>query len=153
MAPANPKPPTSASACPAPAKPRAAPFTSMARTMSPWKVRTTSWPLPFSRWWTLTSRRSIRGKPWKSPRLDGDCPRHRMKLLVRSLVIAVLIGVLVGFADYVASVHGASKYDPPISEEEGRQLRDLPIAKAEALIAPRRRILTREQWVLESVGY
>jgi hypothetical protein len=53
----------------------------------------------------------------------------------------------------VASVHGATKYDPPISEEEGRQLRDLPIAKAEAELAGRRRTLTRGQWVLDSIGY
>lgn len=75
------------------------------------------------------------------------------KLLVRSLVVALLMGSLAGFADYVASVHGVSKYDPPISEEEGRQLRDLPIAKAEAALAARRRTLTRRQWVMESVGY
>jgi hypothetical protein len=75
------------------------------------------------------------------------------KLLARSLVIALLIGSLVGFADYVVSVHGASKYDPPISEEEGRQLRELPMARAEAVLATRRRTLTRKQWVLESIGY
>src|SRR5260370_25082450 len=75
------------------------------------------------------------------------------KLLARSLVIAVLIGSLVGFVDYVVSIHGATKYDPPISEEEGRQLRDLPIAKAEAVFAARRRTLTRGQWVLDSIGY
>jgi hypothetical protein len=63
------------------------------------------------------------------------------------------MGSLVGFIAYVASVHGAAKYDPPITEEEGRRLRELPIAKAEAAIAGRRRMLTRRQWLLESVGY
>jgi hypothetical protein len=75
------------------------------------------------------------------------------KLVGSSVVLALLIGLLVGFDDYVLSVHGASRYDPPISEEEGRQLRDMPIAKAEAIFAARRRTLTRRQWVLESIGY
>jgi len=75
------------------------------------------------------------------------------KLLVKSIVVALLMGSLVGFVDYVASVHGASKYDPPITAEEGRQLRELPIDKAEAAVASRRRILTRHEWVAESIGY
>lgn len=75
------------------------------------------------------------------------------RLLVRSLVIAVLIGSLVGFADFVASVHGASKYDPPISAEESRQLRDMPIEKAEAVLAARRKILSRREWVVGSLRY
>ena len=32
-------------------------------------------------------------------------------------------------------------------------MRDLPIAKAEAGLAARRKTLTRKQWILESVGY
>jgi len=75
------------------------------------------------------------------------------KLLGRSIVVALLVGVLVGFGDYVLSIHGGSKFDPPISAEEGRQLRDMPIAKAEAILAARRTTLTRRQWVLESIGY
>jgi len=76
------------------------------------------------------------------------------KLVGTSSVIALLIGVLVGFVDYVAPFHGASKYDPPVTAEEGRQLRDLPIAKAEAVLAARRKtFITRSQWVLESIGY
>jgi hypothetical protein len=76
------------------------------------------------------------------------------KLVGTSLVVALLIGVLVGFVDYVAPFHGASKYDPPISEEEGRQLRDLPIAQAEAVLAARpKTFITRRQWVSESIGY
>ncbi len=75
------------------------------------------------------------------------------KLVGRSLVTALLIGMLVGFVDYVASIHGASKYDPPISAEESRQLREMPIEKAEAVLATRRKVLSRREWVLDSVGY
>ena len=32
-------------------------------------------------------------------------------------------------------------------------MRELPIAKAEAVLAGRRRMLTRKQWIVESVGY
>jgi hypothetical protein len=72
---------------------------------------------------------------------------------MRSLLIALLIGSLVGFADFVASVHGASKYDPPISAEESRQLRGMPIEKAEAVLATRRKILSRGEWVAGSLRY
>jgi hypothetical protein len=75
------------------------------------------------------------------------------KLLAQSVVVALLLGSLVGFVDYVASVHGASKYDPPITAEEGRQLGELPMDKAVAAMAARRRILTRREWVAESIGY
>jgi hypothetical protein len=53
----------------------------------------------------------------------------------------------------VGSVHGAARYEPPITEDEARRLRDLPIDQAEAAVASRRRILTRQQWVLGSIGY
>src|ERR1700747_1728716 len=75
------------------------------------------------------------------------------KLLASSIVIAVLVGVFVGFGDYVLSIHGGSKIDPPISAEEGRQLRDMPIAKAESILVARRTVLTRRQVVFESIGY
>lgn len=75
------------------------------------------------------------------------------ELLGRSAVIALLMGSLIGFVRYVRSVHGATRYDPPITEDEAHRLRELPMDQAEAAVASRRRIITRQQWVLGSIGY
>jgi hypothetical protein len=74
------------------------------------------------------------------------------KLLGRSVVFALLLGSLVGFVEYVRSVHGAARYDPPITEDEWRRLHGLPMDQAEALLISRRKAITRQQWVLESIG-
>jgi hypothetical protein len=74
-------------------------------------------------------------------------------LLGRSAVVALLIGSFVGFVSYVQSVHGAARYDPPLTEDEGRRLRSLPMDQAEAALATRQKLITRQQWVMESIGY
>jgi hypothetical protein len=73
------------------------------------------------------------------------------KVAEKSLAAALLIGFLVGFADYVASVHGVFKYDPPLTEAEYRQIRDLPIEKAEGELKPRTIELSRTRWIFESI--
>src|SRR5271168_32817 len=75
------------------------------------------------------------------------------ELLGRSAVIALLMGSLIGFVGYVGSVHGATRYDPPITEDEAHRLRELPMDQAEAAVASRRRIITRQQWVRGSIVY
>jgi hypothetical protein len=74
-------------------------------------------------------------------------------LLIRSVITAVLIGFLVGFVDYVRSFRGGVKYEPPIAEDEWRQLRELPMSKAEVVLVSRSKVHTRRQWLLESVGH
>jgi hypothetical protein len=74
------------------------------------------------------------------------------RIIEKSLAAALLVGFFVGFVNYVASFHSATRYDPPLSEEEYRKVRELPIEKAEAVLAPRTRKLTRTQWVMESIG-
>jgi hypothetical protein len=74
-------------------------------------------------------------------------------MFLGSLVVALLLGLLVGFVHYVASVQGAVRFDPPLSEDELRRLSELPAPKAEELLASRRKTLTRGQWVRESIGH
>jgi hypothetical protein len=73
------------------------------------------------------------------------------KVLAKSLAAAVLMGFLIGFIDYVVSIHGAVRYDPPITEDEYRQFRQLPAAEAQAAFAAREVRLTRARWVMESI--
>ena len=47
-------------------------------------------------------------------------------MFLGSLVVALLLGLLVGFVRYVASVQGAVRFDPPLSEDELRRLSELP---------------------------
>jgi len=74
-------------------------------------------------------------------------------LLLRSLAIALVVGSCIGFADFVASVRGATKYDPPIAEEELQKLRQLPVEKYAEALSTRRKFLTRTQWLEDSIGY
>ena len=73
-------------------------------------------------------------------------------LLARSAVVAIFVGLILGFTNYAMSVHGFARFDPPISGDEGRHLRELPIAKAEAILATRQKTYTRGQWLAESIG-
>jgi hypothetical protein len=75
------------------------------------------------------------------------------QLLIRSAIAGVLAGFLVGFVDFVRSFRGGVVYDPPIAEDEWRQLRELPMSKTEAILAARSRVHTRRQWLLESLGH
>src|SRR5579863_1243857 len=75
------------------------------------------------------------------------------RLLLRSLVIALLMGSCMGFVDFVASVRVRVRYDPPITEDEGRKLRDLPIAKAEEVLSARGKPFTRMQWLEDSIRH
>jgi hypothetical protein len=75
------------------------------------------------------------------------------KVVQKSLAAALLIGFIVGFVNYVGSVHAAVKYDPPFSEDEYRRIRELPIEKAEAALRAREVKLSRTQWVVQSMGY
>jgi hypothetical protein len=74
-------------------------------------------------------------------------------LLLRSLLVALLVGLSTGFVSYVESVHGAVRYEPPLSEAEVRELKHLPIAEMEAALQRRRISLTRKQWLVDSIGY
>ena len=74
------------------------------------------------------------------------------RVIEKCLAAALLAGFPVGFADYVASVQGVYRYDPPLSEREYREIRDLPIEKAEAILKPRTIKLSRTRWVMESIG-
>src|SRR6266403_1182737 len=67
MDPGNRRPPTSASACPARAKRRAAPFTLTGRRTSRWRAHTTSWRPRFKRSSTITSRGSTHARQPTSP--------------------------------------------------------------------------------------
>jgi hypothetical protein len=44
-------------------------------------------------------------------------------LLVRSLVVALLVGPSIGFINFVASVNHPAKYVPPVSATEMDRLR------------------------------
>lgn len=74
------------------------------------------------------------------------------KLLTRSLVIALLVGSLVGFANYLFAFRGGTKYDPPIAEDEWRRLEQLPVAQYAEELSSRRKPVTRMQWLHDSVG-
>ena len=74
-------------------------------------------------------------------------------ILLRSLIAALLVGPTIGFVNYVASIHGAIKYEPPLSEAELGQLRKLPMNETGIALQGRRIKLTRTQWLVDSIRY
>jgi len=75
------------------------------------------------------------------------------RLLVTSLIAALLIGPCIGFANYVKSFRGGGKYDPPIPADEWQKIRELPIDQAEQILRERRKPLTRGEWIQDSIGH
>src|SRR5437588_3623758 len=95
MAPANPRPPTSASACPAPAEPVAAPCTATERKTSPSKALTRNSPPPSNPSSTTTSPKNTPAKPPKPSGTEASGTTMK-QLLFRSLVVALLMGACMG---------------------------------------------------------
>lgn len=74
-------------------------------------------------------------------------------LLLRSLLIAVLVGPAIGFISKVASIRGGIKYDPPFSEAERYHMQNMTVNEMESALAKRRIKMTRWDWLRESVPY
>jgi len=75
------------------------------------------------------------------------------RLLLRSLLIAVLVGPALTFVLTVASMRRAVKYEPGISEDEIKSYDNRPVSELQALLKSREVKLTRYQWLRESIGY
>lgn len=73
-------------------------------------------------------------------------------VLLRSLLVALLIGPLTTFVDVVIRTHPHHRYDPPLSEVEVQQLSSGSVAHFRAELEKRQVPFTRRQWLAESVG-
>jgi hypothetical protein len=74
-------------------------------------------------------------------------------LLLRSLLIAVLVGPAIDLVRTVASFHSGTRYDPPLSEAEFHQMGNMTVNEMEATLAKRRIKMTRWDWLRDSVPY
>jgi hypothetical protein len=74
-------------------------------------------------------------------------------LLLRFLLVAVLVGPAINFVSTIALFHRATKYDPPITEAEFRQMGNMTVDEMDAALAKRRIKMTRWDWLRESVPY
>jgi hypothetical protein len=74
-------------------------------------------------------------------------------LLVRSLLVALLVGPLVTFVSTVASTRTTVKYVPGISEDEFRSYDNRSVSELEAFMKSREVKFGRYQWLRESIGY
>jgi hypothetical protein len=75
------------------------------------------------------------------------------RVFLTSLDLALIVGPLTAFTETILWMHGAHKYNPPITESEWQKLLQLPAAKLGSALAGREVRLTRMQWLRESVGY
>ncbi len=74
-------------------------------------------------------------------------------LLLRSLLVAVLVGPAIDLIGTVVRLKGGMKYDPPINEAEFHQMGNMTVNEMEAALAKRRIKMTRWDWVRDSVPY
>lgn len=76
-------------------------------------------------------------------------------LLLRSLLVAVLVGPAITFVFSVASIRPGVRYEPGISEDEFKSYDNRTVAELQALLKSREVKVTRYQWLRESVvsGY
>ena len=75
------------------------------------------------------------------------------KLVLRSLLAAAFIGPTIGFVSEFASVHKAVRYEPPISEAESHQMENMTVSEMKAAMAKRRIVMSRWEWLRDSVPY
>ena len=74
-------------------------------------------------------------------------------LFLRALIAAILLGPAIGLVSKLALVHGAAKYEPPLSEAELHQMRNLTINQIEATFGKRETKMTRWEWLRDSIPY
>ena len=74
-------------------------------------------------------------------------------LLLKSLLVAVLIGPVSTFVSTVASTRANVKYEPGISEDEFRSYDNRTVSDLQAFLKSREVKLTRYQSLRESMGY
>jgi len=74
-------------------------------------------------------------------------------LFLRSLLAAVLIGPAIGFVSEFISVRKAARYEPPISETEIHQMEHMTVSEMKASMAKRRIVMSRWEWLRDSVPY
>jgi hypothetical protein len=74
------------------------------------------------------------------------------RLLLVSLLLALVFGPLIAFADYVMRVHVATRYQPPLSQDEMQQWERGSVSELKAQLAKREIPYTKAQWLADSVG-
>jgi hypothetical protein len=74
-------------------------------------------------------------------------------LLLRSLLVAVLVGPAINLVSTFTLFHRAIKYDPPVSEAEIHQMGNLTVNQMEAALSKRRIKVSRWDWFKDSVQY
>jgi hypothetical protein len=72
-------------------------------------------------------------------------------LLLRSLLAAVIVGPAINIMSTITLFHGATKYEPGISEAEFHQMGNMTVNEMEATLAKRRVKMTRSDWLKESI--
>lgn len=74
-------------------------------------------------------------------------------LILRSLIIAILIGPALTLLNSVLWTHVHSKYDPPISQSEIQQWKKLTAGEMELKFIQREVPFSKVQWLSESIHY
>jgi len=74
-------------------------------------------------------------------------------LFLRSLIAGILLGPAIGLVSELALVHGGTRYEPPLSDAEFHQMRNLSINQMEATLGKRQIKMTRWEWLRDSIPY
>lgn len=75
-----------------------------------------------------------------------------MKRLLLMSLLALVFGPLIAFVDSVAWLQVATRYEPPLSQEEMSQWERGSVSELKAELAKREVPYTKKQWLADSVG-
>jgi hypothetical protein len=73
-------------------------------------------------------------------------------LILRSLVVAIIVGMCVSLATTAIGTRVSCRYEPGLTQSEMQQLSQLTPAQAEAAAAGRRKPYSRREWLIDSLG-
>lgn len=74
------------------------------------------------------------------------------KVVLISMLVAIIFGPATAFVNYAAWTHVRYRYKPPLSETEMQQLEQGSVAQLKAELAKREVPYTRAQWLRDSIG-
>lgn len=75
------------------------------------------------------------------------------RLLLMSLLLALVFGPLIAFVDSVAWLRVTTRYEPPLSQEEMQQWEQGSVSELKARLAHREVPYTKTQWLADSIGH
>ena len=85
--------------------------------------------------------------------LCGKWEKRVKRLLLVSLLLALVFGPLIAFVGFMAEVHVTTRYQPPLSQEEMQQWEQGSVSELKSELAKKEVPYTKARWLADSIGH